>query len=465
MRWIRVMALAVGLAGGLAFAQEKPPPLEPPAAAPTPGFDKFGEPLPAAPPPVDELPAVARFRALLGHAATLTYRAAEPIDPATGSVRLLGVVLAREGGKAAIEELTLDGLGEDRIGAASAREVTVTGGDGVLRIARLDLRGLAAPGQAPQALMLDSLRLETLTLEGDMPVALAEAVLEDVGRGRPARASLSGLDLLLQEPGMTGRLRIGRVGLRGIDLGDLVDAMDPPPGAPLAEARHPVLLELEQASVATEGREVGSLGTLRLEAQPTTNGVDAGRLALRDLRIEPVPPIEDWLRRFGYPALLGDLTGEVRFDRTRQRLDLVSLALAGREMGVLGLSFALEGVTPEAMEQQDWEALRLAGVTLRYLDQSLYGRALRDQARRLRQPEQRLREQWAGQAAAALGAGSGRAPAPVAAALQRFLRGEAKEVEISARPPQPLPLGQVPAAFLGGPAEMQRVLGLGAVAR
>ncbi|MFZ4410967.1 MAG: hypothetical protein ACOYOH_26730, partial [Paracraurococcus sp.] len=84
----------------------------------------------------------------------------------------------------------------------------------------------------------------------------------------------------------------------------------------------------------------------------------------------------------------------------------------------------------------------------------------------------------AAQAAAALGAGPARparpapgapraAPAepPLAAALPRFLRGEAREVEITAAPPQPLPLGQLPLALMGGTAALQRMLGLGAVAK
>ncbi|WP_206664797.1 hypothetical protein, partial [Dankookia rubra] len=54
---------------------------------------------------------------------------------------------------------------------------------------------------------------------------------------------------------------------------------------------------------------------------------------------------------------------------------------------------------------------------------------------------------------------------PIVAALQRFLRGEAKEVEITARPPQPVAFGELPAALLGGAPAAQRVLGLGAAAR
>jgi hypothetical protein len=138
-------------------------------------------------------------------------------------------------------------------------------------------------------------------------------------------------------------------------------------------------------------------------------------------------------------------------------------------MGVLGLSLALEGVTPEAAEAQDWEQLKLAGLGLRFLDQSLLGRVARDAARQGRTTEAQVREGWARQAAAMLGAGpAGRTPAsigPIVTALQRFLRGEAKEVEITARPPQPVALGELPVALMGGAAAVQRVLGLGAVAR
>ena len=122
---------------------------------------------------------------------------------------------------------------------------------------------------------------------------------------------------------------------------------------------------------ALAGQAVGSFGTLRIQGDPPAGDIETGRLALRDLRIEPSPPLEEWLRRFGYPALLADLTAESRYDRARGRLELGSLSLAGREMGVLGLSLALEGVTPEAAEAQDWEQLKLAGLALRFLDQSL----------------------------------------------------------------------------------------------
>lgn len=483
MRWVLGAAIVIGLAGSAALAQPKPPPLDPPAA-PAPGtrLDKFGEPIPkarpASPPPalaapaapdlpVDALPAVARFRALLGADTTLAYRAAEPIDPATGSVRLLGATLTREGGKAEIEELTLDGLAEARIGAASAREVTLTMGDTVSRIARLELRGLAAPDGTPESLALDSLRLETLTVEGDARFAIAEITLEDYAAGKPGRLTLAGLDVLLPQAGAVDRVRVGRVALRGLDLPRSLSAMGSQTTPPRATEGY--MLEVESVVATAAGQAVGGFGTLRLQGDPPAGEIETGRLALRELRIEPFPPLADWLRRFGYPALLGDLTAESRYDRGRGWLELGSLSLAGREMGVLGLSLALEGATPEAAEAQDWEQLKLAGLALRFLDQSLLGRAARDAARQGKTTEAQVREGWARQVAAMLGAAPrGQAAGgigPIVTALQRFLRGEAKEVEITARPPQPVPLGDLPVALMGGAAAVQRTLGLGAVAR
>ncbi|MFZ4410104.1 MAG: hypothetical protein ACOYOH_22350, partial [Paracraurococcus sp.] len=444
MRWVRGAALTMGLlacpAGMASWAQPKPPPLDAPAT-PAGRVDKFGEPLaeatpaappaarptaprlatpaapptatpaappaatPAAPPaatpsappaatpsappaatpapaaaPADALPGVARFRAMLGSSTGLTYRSAAPIDPATGSVRLMGAVLTRGEGRMAIEELTLDGLGEQRIDAASAREVTLSGPDSpTARVARLELRGLAAAQAGAAELVLDQLRLETLTVEGDTPVAIAEILLEDYAAGRPGRITVSGIDVLVPQAGSVDRVRVGRVALRGLDLPGTIAAMEaqaPPPRAATGYA-----LEVEDVAAMLGSTPVAGLGALRLQGDPAVGDVESGRLALRELRVEPSPVVEEWLRRLGYPALVADLTAESRYDRSSGRLELGSLALAGRDMGVLALSLVLDGATPEAAEAQAWEQVTLVGLTLRYLDQSLYGRAVRDQAR------------------------------------------------------------------------------------
>ncbi|MBK1662752.1 hypothetical protein, partial [Paracraurococcus ruber] len=365
------------------------------------------------PPPADELPAVARFRALLGADVALAYRSAAPIDPATGSVRLLGATMARGGSTTAVEELTLDGMGEDRIAAASARDITVTGADAsVTRMARLELRGLAAPRGAPaEALALDSLRIEALTTEGDPQVAIAEIAIEDYGAGRPGRVTVAGIDVLAPQLGLVDRVRIGRVALRGLDLAATIGAMGTQSAPPRATAAW--ALEVEEVAATAGDAPAGSLGALRLQGDAPGSGPETGRVALRELRLEPFPGLADWLQRFGYPALVADLTAETRYDRAAGRLEIGSLSLAGREMGVLGLSLTLDGVTPEAAESQDWEQLRLVALSLRYLDQSLYGRAVRDEARRRRLTEARIREQWSSQAAAALtqpGGGPGSGP-------------------------------------------------------
>jgi ABC-type Fe3+/spermidine/putrescine transport system ATPase subunit len=55
--------------------------------------------------------------------------------------------------------------------------------------------------------------------------------------------------------------------------------------------------------------------------------------------------------------------------------------------------------------------------------------------------------------------------APSRGAIQRFRRGEAREVEITARPPRPVPLTDLGDSAAGGAAEAQRLLVLGASAR
>ena len=257
--------------------------------------------------------------------------------------------------------------------------MTLTTGDTTARIARLELRGLAAPGGTAESLVLDQLRLETLTVEGDASFAIAEVALEDYAAGKPGRLTLAGIDLLLPEAVVVDRVRVGRVALRGLDLPGSLSAMGSQTTPPRASEGYAA--EVESVLGTLAGQAVGGFGALRLQGDPPAGEIETGRLALRDLRIEPSPPLEEWLRRFGYPALLADLTAESRYDRARGRFELGSLSLAGREMGVLGLSLALEGVTPEAAEAQDWEGLKLAGLALRILDQSLLGRAARDAAR------------------------------------------------------------------------------------
>lgn len=480
-RAARFALLGLIACGGAAMAEGKPPPLDeggPPAAGGTLAPPPAALPPPAAeaPPPADEPAAVRTLRSLLGPEVRLGYGAAEVFDPARGAVRLRDVAFERPDRRATIEELTLEGLHEDGVDEADARGVALLVADGATRAQRVRLQALrvsrppAGQELTPLMLGIGALRIEGLSAEGETPTAIATLSVEEYGAGRPSRLEIEGLEVLQAGSGPGDRLSLGRLTLKGLDLAASLAALmakEAPPRPAGSWA-----LEAEDLSLASDGRPVGGLSALRLggEAAPEGGGPETGRLALREIRVEPFPGLAEWLRRFGYPALLADLTAETRYDRAAGRLEVTSLSLAGRDIGAITLSLAMDGATPEALEAQDTDRLRLLSFGLRYLDQSLYPRFVRQQAQQTRRTEQQVREELAREAAAALTAAGDQAEAagalaPLRAAVERFLRGEAREVEITARPPAPLPLSALADGAMGGPAELQRMLGLGAAAR
>ncbi len=494
----RLALLAAALlACGSAVAQVKPPaagegaPLAGPDkfAAPPPGAagpqtppqpaDKFGAPPPSAAPPAapqgraapnaapeNEPAAVARLRALLGPDTALSYRSAESLDPARGSARLLGVSMVGRGRRVAMEELTLDALRDDGVGEATARAVTMRDGRNNATIARLRLAGLSVqrppPGAEarPDMVRLDALRVEGLRVTGESDATVAEFSVEEYGAGRVGRVSVSGFDMRVPRSG--NRVAVARAAARGFDLAAALTALVSSRPPPRMEGS--VGLEVEGVSVRQGARALGGFGTLRITGEAPAAGPETGSLALRDLRIEPFPGFAEWLRRFGYDAVTADLSGESRFHRDTGRLEFTSLSLAGRDIGALGLSLALDGVERGLAERTDLGAARLVSATLRYVDQSLYGRYVRAQARETRAPEDRVRQENAEGADAVIGMlGNGPGLDAVRDAVGRFLRGQAREVEVTARPAAPVALtefGPQPpdAALLGR-------LGLGATAR
>lgn len=485
-------------------------PLPPPAAtAPPPASDKFAAPQapgperpaapsappPAAPPPVarpapapppaDELETVRLFRELLGAEVSLSYAQAESIDPARGAVRLRQVVLERPESRAGIAEMTLDGLTRTGVTELLLRGLVVeeTGPDpDRVTIDRLRIAGLSvnrpADGSPPRPDMLsvDAVRIEGLSVAGDTPAALASLTLEDYGPGRHGRVALEGLEL--RQPGEepVDRVSLGRLTIRGVDLAALMTALvarEAPPQTTGSAA-----LEAEELVLGQGSRRVGGLAALSLTSEsppPGATGVETGRLALRGISVEPFPGLAEWMQRFGYQSLVGDLTADVRVDRAAGRFEIGSLSLAAREIGALGFSVVLEGLSPDDTSPEAMLRARLVSMRLRYLDQSLYGRFVRMQAQQSRRSEQQVREELAGQARALFeapgaaprgggkgggSAGGGGASAEIGAAIQRFLRGQAREIEFSARPARPVPLTELQQAAPGGPDAVQRALGL-----
>jgi hypothetical protein len=501
-------------------AAEKPPALPPGAGAapdagarlapPQPGADKFGLPLPGRPPvaggpqadqfaaplvvptpppaatapiPANEPDAVAVLRSLLGPDTTLRYAEADTIDPARGAARLRDVVAERAGERAEIAELTLEGLTPDGVTEFAARGVTVRQGSEITRIDRVRIAGLAvargAPDQPlnPGMVSLDLARIEGLSTQGATPVAIAAAAIEGYGSGRAGRASLEGLVVELgPQGGAIDRVALGRLALRGVDMAALASAMverSRPPSATGASA-----LEAEDLVLGQSGRQIAALASLSLTGEaPTAGGAgtETARLALRDISVLPFPAIGDWMRRFGYTALHGDLTAEIRIDRAAGRMEIAGLSLAARDIGALGLSFALDRLRFLADGPEVVENGRLASLRLRYVDQSLYGRFVRQQAQQMRRTEQQVRNMFAEQARAVFeppaGGGpkrdgpGGSASAEIGAALQRFLRGQAREIELAAQPPAPVPLLDLQGLAMGGPDVVQRALRLTVTAR
>ncbi len=451
------------------FAAPPSPPAPLPAPAPGRRAAPDAAPPQATPPvPANEPAAVARLRALLGPETTLAYRSAESIDPARGSVRLLGVSMDGRGRRVAMEELTLDGLRDDGVAEATARAVTMRDARNNATIARLRLAGLSvqrpAPGAEfrPDMVRLDALRVEGLRTTGESDATVAEFSVEEYGAGRVGRVSVSGFDMRVPRSG--NRVAAARAALRGLDLAAGLSALMASQAPPRVRGTYG--LEVEGVSVRQGARTLGGFGTLRATGEVPASGPETGALALRDLRIEPFPGLAEWLRRFGYEAITADLSGESRFDAATGRLELTSLSLAGREVGALGLSLALDGVSPRSggPRSADFAGARLVSAALRYVDQSLYGRYVRHQARDARVPEEQVRRQMADSAEMALGSlGKGPGVDAVRAAVARFLRGEAREVEVTARPAAPIALGEFGPAPPDA-ATLER-LGLGASAR
>ena len=181
---------------------------------------------PPAPPPVpaNEPAAVARLRALLGPETALTYRSAESIDPARGSVRLLGVAMDGRGRRVTMEELTLDGLRDDGVVEATARARRGAGPRGK-RHGRRGCGSRACPCSARRPApssgrtwcSLDALRIEGLRMTGSSDATIAE-LLGGGLRRRPRRPGFARPASTMRAPRSGNRVAAARAALRGLDL-------------------------------------------------------------------------------------------------------------------------------------------------------------------------------------------------------------------------------------------------------
>jgi hypothetical protein len=483
-------ALAQGKPSAPGAAQQalptaKPPPLGAPAQAqpaPRPAPQQV-QPAPLRPPmvppqqqaapqraPANEPAAVARFRSLLGPGVRLTYGNAQALDAAGEQVRMSGVVLEREGKRATADEVTLNGLRNDGVAEAVIRGFATTEDGTQVRVAMVRIAGLTVPRDGsgappqPEQVRLESLRVEGVETSGAATVRLATASFENWVAGQPARFSLEGLEVSrIEDAGMVDAVRLARFAFSGVDIASLMGAVirQDRPSSLVGRAA----MEMDGLELAGGGRPVGRMTEMRIAADVTKpDGSGTGTLAFRGIRVEATPIIAAWLTRFGYQAIDADITSATAYDGGSGRIEVGDISLAVREAGTLSLAVTLDGLTQERLQANEFDAARLISFAVRYADASLFQRFIAAQARESRTPEPQLREQMAAMAGGALSQPGAQGLDPVRDAVQRFIRGQARTIEIRANPPQPLGMEdaqRVPP----NPVEAQRRLGITATAQ
>ena len=459
-----------------ALPTTKPPPLGAPMQAqPAP---RPAPPAPAAPQqraapqaiPANEPAAVTRLRGLLGADVRLSYANAQALDAAGEQVRLSGVVLEQGDKRATADELTLNGLRPDGVAEAVIRNFATTEDGTQVRIGLIRLAGLTVPRNPsggppdPEQVRLDALRVEGVETSGGADMRLAMLAFENWVAGQPARFGLEGLQMSgIDGGGVVDAVRLARFAFSGVDIASVM-------GAVMRQERPRSLVgraavEMDGLELAGGGRPVGRMTEMRIGADVTNaDGSGTGTLAFRGIRVEAMPMIADWLTRFGYQAVDADITAATAYEAGTGRIEVRDLSLALREAGTLSIALALNGLTQERLQASDFSAAELVSFGLRYADASLFQRFIAAQARESRTPEPQLREQFAAMVGGALSQPGAAALDPIRDAVQRFIRGQARTIEIRANPPKPLGMADVQGAP-PSPADAQRLLGITASAQ
>ncbi|BDG74133.1 hypothetical protein Rmf_40620 [Roseomonas fluvialis] len=463
-----------------ALPTAKPPPLGAPQQAQParPATPPPGQPAPLHPPimppaaqavPANEPAAVTRLRSLLGANVRLSYASAQALDSAGEQVRLTGVVLEQPGKRATADEVTLNGLRPDGVAEAVIRGLATEESGTQVRVGLLRLAGLTVPRGAggpprPEDVRLDGLRLEGLETSGGATMRLASLTFENWVAGQPARFGMEGLDVSrIDGGGVVDAVRIARFAFSGVDIASTL-------GAVMRQERPRSLVgrasvEMDGLELAGGGRPVGRMTEMRIGADVTNpDGSGTGTLAFRGIRVEATPMIAAWLTRFGYQAIDADITSSSAYEGASGRIEVRDISLAVREAGTLSLALAMDGLTQERMQAADFSATRLISFGLRYADASLFGRFIAAQSRETRTPEPQLREQLAAMAGGALSQPGAAALDPIRDVVQRFIRGQARTIEIRANPPRPLGMADIQGPP-PGPAEAQRLFGITATAQ
>ncbi|MDB5413435.1 MAG: hypothetical protein JWR10_1770 [Rubritepida sp.] len=408
--------------------------------------------------------AAAQLRRLLGSDVTLSFATATATD-VQGSAAFTAMVLTKGTEIVRVAEARLDGLRDDGIARLSLRGITIEGAPMPIALDRLDLEGLTVrrpgPGQkpVPDSFTADLLRLENWRSGGDSPVNVGAINIENYGTGRTGQATMTALEVGLQGAGPVDRVTIARVAYSGLDAAELLTALvaqRPPVTAPGRSS-----LDIEGVTVSQGGTAVARLGAFAMRGEITPGRPHSGSVALRGLEVNPSPPHAEWMQRLGYASLRAEARLDATHDVPARVFDLSEFSFELREAGELHFSLRADNV-PEGMSEQQRQSMRLVSARLRYADLSLFQRWVRAQAAQQRIAEPALRQSLIQQSDAML-------PGPTLAdarnAMQRFLRGEATVLELSASPSAPLSLSQITGKPQSSLAGWQRMLGLTLTAR
>jgi hypothetical protein len=428
-----------------------------------------------------------------------------PATLSLGQIEAEGVsASSAANGRLALARFGIEGYAPGTLRAGRLEGLTFQGSGGnqaSFSLARLTLAGLTVPtpdkAPDPRSFAAEQVALEGLALRdpaNQVDLALDRVTLKDWVAGRLTQFALAGLRVAApMEPLGAGEFRLGRVEASGMDAVAILNAIsdglqmpDPSPGVPQR-------LEAESMTLTIAGRHLAAIGRIELEGTLDATGLATGGFAIEGVSVAPPAGSAAFLEGLGYAEILGGIGLDASARREDGMLDVESLAIGWEEAGTLALAVQVAGLpatTPGTKLDTDryteqLMAARLGGLTLRWEEAGLLGRALAQQARGQRVTEAQLREQWAqmalamplpGQPPAAAPAPGPRgraapAPAPAAgkdsadvfapmrAAIASFIRNPTA-IEVVLAPPAPLAFGAMQGLAAVPPAEAVRQLGL-----
>ncbi len=399
-------------------------------------------------------------------------------------------------GRLALGRLAVSGLRpgalDSAVAEALAFEPEANAGTLGFRLGRLALEAIELPMAGgmpdPAGFRAAAIAIEDAAFSEpreQVEVALARFAMHDWIPGRDTRIALERLRVDAPfGPLGAGQVRLGRVGVSGIDMAGTVAAVlanlqppDPRPGVPQRMA-------IEAVEATLEGRPLLGLGLLSADGGLTADGVMTGGFAVEALMLALPPGMDLGLQALGYDRIAGGLSVQGQVPRAGGRLSVAPAFVAWDGAGRLSVSAELDGIpaTAEAGAPVDPDAAmaemaaaKLASLVLRWDEQGLLERLVAKAARDQGSTPARVREEWARMAEAMplpgapppgpapRGRQPGAAPpdpfAPLRQPVAAFIRNP-RAIEIALRPPQPIAFAALPKFQSAPPAEQLRLLGL-----